>query len=322
MVCDDPEVIEALRRDFVCVAASDVDYRERADQSKREYRLLVDAFREVGEIRQGHWILSPSGRMLAHSAGLFQYQGPRFVLQAIRDALAAWRRMPRAERLLSPPPDPARDPIEWESDRFARPAGGLDLRVVSRCFPFPGMSRERDTRHPDFFRIDRLWFTADEAASLAPAAATAGATARLEGAALERLVRLHLGTQVQPNPAWRADDVTAAEIVARVVAVRGPRVTIEYSGHVDLSGHAPQNRRAYRGDLRGSAVWDRSTRSFAAFELLAYGLHTLPEDDRHGNDGSRTAPLGVLLTLNPDGEQDRLRPTHWRWGYPADWRRE
>ncbi|MBI3271333.1 MAG: hypothetical protein HYZ53_20220 [Planctomycetes bacterium] len=303
------------------VAASDVDYREAADRSPLELRLLDQAFGGRQGIHQGHYILSPGGRLLASASAMWHVTGPGMVLEALDKGLAAYRALPRGERLLRTVLDPGNDRADLPREEFSRPEGCLDLRVVSRCLPFAEMDRAADTRHPDFYRLDRLWYTPEEYAAFVPREGREGASFPVTGAALDRLVRLHMGTQVQPTPAWDGADVRSAELVGEVTGVKGGQLTVHYRGHVSLAGTRPQNRRSYRGDLLGDAVYEPATRRFRCFELLALGTHTLPADDTHGNAGSRTAPLGVLITLNPDGAQDKLPPTFWRWGYPRGWPR-
>ncbi len=306
--------------DFVPVATSDVEYRNATDRSRLEVQAVDRAFAEAGRpIGQGILIMTASGRYLGGSTGMYELTGPQFARTAMRNALAAYGRLSKAERLLPRTPDAARDRLDWEVDDFRRPEGGLDLRVVGRCLPFDGM-QDLDTRHPKYFKIDRLWFTSEEWRALLPASLARGGRRTVTGAAVDRLAQLHIGTMVQPNPAWRPNEVLESAFTSEVESVAGDRVRLAFEGRFRMQGASENNRRAFEGNLIGHAVFDRSDDRFVELEWLCLGTHTLPEGDTHGNAGSRTAPLGILVTLNEDGPNDRLRPTYWRWGYPREWR--
>jgi hypothetical protein len=187
--------------------------------------------------------------------------------------LERYEKMPREERLLPRAPDPARDRIPFPKNDLKPPVDGLILRMVSRGLPLESM-KTTDTRHPFFYKLDHLWYTQKEARSFVPADLRVGAKAPVKAGALQRLTILHLGVFVQPNLYWQLEDAKEAKLTAEVVAVQDDAVQLKFSGWVRIEGG---NKRKFKADLLGKAIWRVKSQTFSAFELLAIGTHTMAD---------------------------------------------
>jgi hypothetical protein len=188
--------------------------------------------------------------------------------------------------------------------------------MVSRGLPTAGIG-EQDTRHPSFYKLDRVWYTKEQARSLLPAELKPGARTQVRGPALAILVRLNLGTFIQPNPAWNGEDVRNAVLNSEVTAVKDGVVEVRFDGEADLQSDNQYSNRRYSPKLLGKAMYDATAQQFTTFELLAVGNHTLGDrgDDARA-PGPRSMPLGVFFTLNGTNANDAVVP-HFLQQY--DW---
>ena len=316
-VCNDSRVIELLDR-FVPVVDTPSNYTGygvQVDRSRLQYRLVDQilgqtTYRQISGA-QGLYVITPSGKLIA---GTTEHSNPSRVLDEMRKGLEAYSRLPKAERLLPRAPDPRTDKIETLTDDPKAPRDGLVLRMVSRGLPAPGIN-EQDTRHSSFYKLDRVWFTREQARAFLPADLKTGAKTSVRGPALNLLVRLNLGTFIQPNPAWNAEDVRSAVLNSEVTAVKGNVVEVLFSGDAELRSDNRFNRRSYMPKLLGSASYDTRTQSFTKFELLAVGSHTVGdvgEDARNYARGPPALPLGVLFSINGTNSNDRVVPHFYR----------
>lgn len=307
---------------------SDVDYTHApaAEKAKLEYRVLERMIRGAAEAReggpelhQGIWLMTPSGRYLGKANIGWPSYDPAAAVRAMREALERYEALPRSERLLPDPLDPARDRMRWADEGWKRPDGVLDLRVVKRGLPFADME-EFDIRHPDYYGLDHLWLAPAEFRSLVPAPLAVGSRRIVTGAFVDRLVydsHLVIGSWV-----WRENEIRRAEVAAEVVAVRGRQATIRFEGDFELAADNDWNHSRYRGNLLGEATWDAEAGRFTAFELLARGEHTLRDLRENLHRGSTlTTTTGMLVTMNGDEADDRIFPGNYLYGYPADWKR-
>jgi hypothetical protein len=113
--------------------------------------------------RQGTYAAAPSGVMLAS----VNSSDPERMLEMLRQALAKWEALSRAERLLPEEPDPtAADARRGER---LYPADGLVLRVNSRDLPRAGQGAEVEWT-ARAWNQDFAWFTREEARQLLPEA--------------------------------------------------------------------------------------------------------------------------------------------------------
>jgi hypothetical protein len=320
---------------FMPVSASTLWYGKAKEQGKRnnlEYRLMygiVKPFEDRGDnVRLSDWhvagvfLAAPSGKVLG---GLTFPPGGDTAAQ-MRRALAAYKALPREERLLPKPPNPATDRISFREyvpggpTELHPPSGGLTLRVVQRIRRAdtrrinPQIDRE-DSRLDDGFQLDRLWVLREEVPGLVPSPLQPGVKQAVKGAAFDRMLRTGLGVHILIGNVWEPKHVREARLTAEVKAVEGTKAHLLYEGRVRLRDpeYLDYGVREYDGDLLGKATYDLEKRQFTAFELLAVGTHVA------GKYGA--ARYGTVFTLAPGSPGDEVAPQsleRYEWACSPD----
>ena len=230
----------------------------------------------------------------------------------MRKGLEAYAKLPKSERLLPHAPDPRTDKLDLPAEDVQPPRDGLVLRMVTRGLPTPGIS-EQDTRHSSFYKLDRVWYTKEQARAFLPAELKTGAKTQVRGPAWAILVRLNLGTFIQPNPAWNAEDVRKAVLNCEITAVKDGIAEVRFDGEAELQANNQYNNRTYSPKLLGKASYDIKAQKFLSFELGAVGTHTLGDRGEYPRvPGPRSMPLAVLFTLNGSNANDEVVPHYYR----------
>lgn len=239
----------------------------------------------------------------------------------LRRALEKWNSMTKQQRLRTD------NPRDW-ADQLQRPErlypkDGLVLRVVVR--DLPREETPKDWRG-DAWNQDFAWFRRDEMLSLAPEKAEVGSTAALVAPAARRFARAHLIDTVRgQSPPYAENAVQRAVLRSEAVEVSDERIRLKITGEafVEEEGtwairgfddmNNPQRRK--RGvDVKflGYAEFDRSTRRFASFAVVALGTRWGATQYNARADDLGPAPIGFLLTLADPA--DRVAPANW-WVY-------
>lgn len=312
--------MQTLLAEFVA-AADEVGRLQRGGNAEGD---LFRGFCEQGHYggrtqptatRQGIYAVTPSGRFLAS----INTTSPERMAGMLREALAKWRDLPAAERLLD---DDARQRLE-QVQRFEQryPEDGLVLAEYMRDLDVAADDRDWKTHA---WNEDQVWFTAAEAASLVPKQAEAGARAEVPEPLVTRLVRLHLVDSVRgQTPSLPREAVVEAALSSEVVRVSGEQVELRLAGRtrteqkgrwtVADQGQPVDHARGIETRLDGRAVWDNGTRRFVSFELLAIG-HRFGATQYNGRptDGEPTAIGFAFVLAAPD--HPRVAPAFW-WEY-------
>src|SRR5688572_9981595 len=120
------------REGFVAVACDDWYQRRRRDAEGEFFISVANQGPRKGEggaTRQGIYILSPSGKLLAYkNVG----QNPPAMLDLLRECLAKWKQLPESERAAGAVKVPAHGKVDTNYDRQP-PAGGLIVKVYARA---------------------------------------------------------------------------------------------------------------------------------------------------------------------------------------------
>lgn len=250
------------------------------------------------------YILTSSGRLIA---GRNTVSDVEATLAEMRKGLIAYKRLSRAERLLSSALDPRTDKIR-PSNPTKPPIGGLVLRMVSRTLPTPDTQKisEDDTRHPIYYKMDRVWYTRQESRTFLPTRLEAGEKSDVSAVVRLRLLPFNLGVFVQPNISWAEEDVRELVLMATITKVEKNKVTVQFAGKMSLKAERTHNRRRYQGNMLGNAVYDVKAKQFLRFELLALGDHTLGANEEFNTRA--TVPMGVYFTLNGTDSNDNVPP--------------
>jgi hypothetical protein len=313
----DPEVIRLARRFFVPVAGDDWYQRRRRDAEGEFFRHVADQGPRKGRggsTRQGIYVLTAGGRLLAYRNN----RDPDVMRNMLTQALRDWQGLPASERR----PGAVRVPGPGRADpRYSPtlPAGALVLDVWTRI-----LDRTRSVglvrgscrfRGGDRAAHDHLWLTQAEGKSLLPADARPGASIPVPRRLLLRLVRFHLvdNTRGEP-PHWSLRQVRRAEAKLTVEDAGPAGVRLRLDGSALLATDADP-KRAERGfDVRllGYVHFDADRKAIDQFEVVAVGDHWGEGRFTPGARPGRT-PLGVALSLaRGAAPADRVPPQRMR----------
>ena len=269
---------------------------------------------------QGMYLLTPGGKILGM---MHQWDQPALYIKMLKHGLERWAEIPATQRRLPQPPARDRGRLGDVLKSALYPADGLVLREITRALPYEPTRGPRYDKaiasHPDYARLDHVWYRKSEACQFLPARIEPGAVQTVPRKILERLVLLHLGTNTDTIAGPFGDKtIREARLDVAVVAVNGPLTELTLQGATCVDGpqdSADGERSGYRANLLGRAVYDRKAERFVEFDLVALGIR------QHGGkeireDTPNPIPLGVLLTLAGTAPGDRLPPAHLnRYGW-------
>jgi hypothetical protein len=310
----DPEIIRLATKEFIPVTCDDWYQRRRRDAEGDFFRAVANQGPRKGlneSTRQGIYCLTADGTLLAYkNAG----QNPQVMREVLRQALAAWQKLPESRRK----PGAVRvAPPDAEDEQYVRrpPPQGLILKVWTRaldrspsgdllpaaCDPGRGGEAARD----------HAWFTAEEARTLLPPEVKVGTQYPLPRKLALRLARFHLvdNTRGEP-PAWEPEELRSCDLVLHVEEVTAEKIRLSLQGDVLLATSAFlwEAKRGYRAQMHGTLLYDRRHARWESIRLTALGQHW--GEGLH-TQGARPGKnwLGVALELSlGDKPMDRIPP--------------
>ena len=310
------------------LAADEVGRLQRGDDPECRF---FQSFCELGHYggrtqpsntRQGIYAVARSGRFLA---SINHHHADR-VAKMLDDALAAWGRLSREERLL------AEDPVErgrgnrrFES-RF--PKGGIAMRVTTR-----DLARDETRRRDDWGRSwneDQAWFRPEEiAATFGPAAsARAGAAWDAPPEVVRRIARCHLVDNVRGQTLpFRPEEIERAALrvihertkdgVARVRLEGNSRASA--AGRWSVGGRSPEageQTRGFEATWFGYAEWDVKAGALKSFELVVTGTRWGGTRYNVRHEDLDPAPMGCVIRLISVPPESLVAPAHvWSYGW-------
>lgn len=306
------------QEDFVSVAADDWYQRRRQDAEGEFFRSVANQGPRKGtggSTRQGIYILSAAGRLLAYR----NHQDPDVMRTVLRDGLAAWQRLPAAERapgavVVGPPA---------KVDRaFVRtpPPGGLIVDVNTRILDRDAKGElcrgSCESTGGDQAARDHLWITADECQALLPPGLREGDSIPVPARLALRMLRFHLVDNTRGEPqAWSIDEVRSHTLKLTIEKTGPDGVRLRLDGGA-LLATAADPKRAERGfDVRllGYLHYDANKKVFTRFDAVAVGAHWGETSLTSGARPGRT-PLGVAFRLaSGDNPADFVAPQGSRW---------
>jgi len=249
--------------------------------------------------RQGIYCCTPAGQFLAS----VNTTDPRRMERMLREALAAWRKIPKKERLLDY--DPATRAGEISRREAQYPQDGLALRVHTRDMPRQDIPNDW---RAVAWNVDSLWYRKAEARQMLPAAPKPGATVAWPAPLVQRLVRHHLvdNARGQTN-GYTAAQVKAARIEATVVRVQKGVVFLALAGesHTEATGTWA---RGVRTKMIGEAEYDLAKQAFVRFELVAQGARWGRTMYNAREDDTKEAPIAFAIIFDPDDPGRRVAP--------------
>ena len=296
--------VRELAQEFACAADETWRLQRGKDDESRFFQSFADKghYRAKGGTRQGYYIVTPSGKLLAS----VNSRDPDAILKVMRTGLEGWAAATAADRQL--PDEKAFSAAHrWES---SYPEGGLILERFVRDLAGSDKRWNRDF----------VWFTKEEAASLTkggfapkPLALRIACLALVDNVrgqtlpfAPTEIEQAKLQITIWPH---EAGTILHLEMKGAMHAVaKGPWLL----GKSDWT--PPEDYpRTMRTTLLGHAIYDTQAGKFTEFELVAIGTRT----GRTGNSGRgkdpKPTPIGFAFTLAKPGV--RVPPTFLQF-YP------
>jgi hypothetical protein len=257
---------------------------------------------EGGSTRQGIYILTASGQLLAYkNAG----QNADVMRQVLRDALAAWKKLPEPERLpgrvtvkefgpadprFNPTPPPGTAIVNVYTRILDRRPDGSYQTLPPRCTTQP---------QPNAAQRDRLWLRGDEVRQFVPAEPRVGRTQAVPAAVAHRLIRFHLVDNTRGEPSfWEKEQVRTARLQFTVTAVHAGHIDLQLDGPVLLTTAADPEKanRGFDAHVRGWVRVERATGKLTRFDVVALGEHWGECTYTPGARLGRT-PLGIAMCV-------------------------
>jgi len=267
--------------------------------------------------RQGIYAVTPSGRFLAS----VNTTDPKRMAAMLELALKNWKGLGEGDRYLDPAPSGAQ--FRSERGEANYPKDGLVLRSFVRDLPKKGQ-RFADDWRGKAWNTDLAWFGKAEARRFLPADPKRGDKHTVPSNEFERLVRFTFIDSVrgQTTP-YAPGHVKDAKLVAEIVAVKNGRVELKFRGtvHTEAAGdwsvgglrngeRSPQ-KRGFKGDVGGEAVYDLKAERFVAFRLVAVGTRWGGTRFNFRQDDLELAPIGFVVQLASDRPADTVAPAFW-----------
>lgn len=317
LVFSNPEIVKLASSEFIPVAADDWYQRRRLDAEGEFFRKVADQGPRKGkggETRQGVYCLTPSGKLLA-------YRNPnnaQAMLDDLRKALAAWKRLPESERKPG-----AVEVAEQSADALDKdylrepPPGTLIVNVYTRVLDrdnqgkFCTCSGGKNGYEGFGASLDHLWITQAEWKSLAPNRRVKGESYALPRSLAERILQFHLVDNTRGEPDhWTLGQIRSQKLAVEVVESSSSEVKLRLEGSALMATGAEveKSKRGYDVALLGNLTFNKQRQAFTRFDIVALGDHwgegTYTKRARPGK-----TPLGVAFELaDPSSPRDRVPP--------------
>ena len=253
--------------------------------------------------KQGIYMIGPGGEYLegAHAAS----GSASRLLERMEAALKRWKALkkdkgyaakpiPRAASVA--PPDVEAAPIALRISLRDLPRGDGDTSGRRRT--------EADLRGKSWMSVtewawNQNWLLLDDPSALVPDGKKAQPVPR---ALTERIVREALVDNVRgQNPAWKPDEVEGATLTMRATKTTPKAIEIEYAGEASMRA----GEKRYAPKLAGRATWNRRSKSFESFQLVAVGERAGAARFNQRGEDRGASPMGVLLELHPQAPQKK-----------------
>ncbi len=309
----DPEIVRMATHEFVAVAADDWYQRRRQDEVGKFWLSIADQGRprNDGGTRQGIYCFTADGKLLASkNAG----QNPAVMRDVLKDALAAFQRLPAEQRKPGAVTVPEAPPADATFERTL-PKGGVIIKVYTRILDRNEQGQfckgTCNTRGGDQAARDHLWLTEAEWKSLIPDKPMLFDRMAVPDAIAERIVRFHLhdNTRGEP-PMWQRREVRSRTMNLTVTEVTAGKVAMKLEGNILLAtGEDPEKAsRGFDARLLGFITCDTERKSLTRFDLVAVGDHWGRGQHTRNARPGRT-PLGIAFELaRGDSPGDRIPP--------------
>jgi hypothetical protein len=311
--------------------------------------VALDARKERGEYKDadGDFVratncvtVTASGSVCVVSAGgkaLGPYSGPGPGMEKwLAMNLKTWEALPASERLPGAIKLPATIEVDPKRAALSLPAGALILRVFNRHLGWNEVGSLRYVVAEDYLpgsntasverfgmaQNDFMWIPKNEWQALVPAEAKVGMRQSVPTSLALRLFRHHLDPcrGFSEGAAFTSSRSDAGRLTLTVQAVDGAKLTLRLEGSAALRQPGRDAMASYDAALLGVLEYDRTSKTFTRFDLLALGTASGLPTDANGVVTPRRGPypLGIAFELvaNPT-PADQLHPRGARDGVAA-----
>lgn len=280
-IFSDAEVLDTLRRNFICVAVDAWYLNRRQDAEGEFYRKAVTqepSRRDMNQSTQGKYALSAEGRLFG-----FDNHGSDRIGRVKALLAKALREHAPAEAVAIAP-----GRLHPYFDRTLK-EGMAAVDVTARVLD--AETREADPRKRIFLSSlgrDHLWIRKDEVAALA--------AGTLPDSLTRRLARFHLNDFTRGEPdMWAAEDLKKLELKLKDGRLTG-----------SIRFEIPSGKRGFEAELLG--LVDAKDGKLTRFDLVAkgeyWGKGRLVNSEIQGR-----FPLGVAFRLSdPASEESKVPP--------------
>jgi hypothetical protein len=319
LVFSNPEIVRLASTEIIPVAADDWYQRRRLDPEGEFFRKVADQGPRKGQggsTRQGVYCFTASGKLLA-------YRNPNsaeVMLEDMKKALAAWKRMPEAER--KPGGVSVPEQAEEVDKNYLRvpPQGALIVNVYTRVLDRDSAGKFCTCTPTKTGRsgyeglgsaLDHLWITEAEWKSLAPGAREKGTTYDVPKSVAERILRFHLVDNTRGEPDhWTEREIHSQRLSIHVLesSVKEAKLRLEGSALLAQGTDIEKSRRGYDVALLGELTFNNEVQRFTRFDMVALGNHW-GQGTFTGRARPGKTPLGVAFELaDPANPRDRIPP--------------
>lgn len=193
--------------------------------------------------------------------------------------------------------------------------GTVELVSTARTYPFEGM-KPFDIRHPNYFKIDRLWYSKDEIKELIPRPFKVNEQKEVDKKILERLVR-HAHFQVGCAP-WNDESIKQSQLTATIVKIKREKVYITLEGKLNLHSQTQWNQSSYKGKLLGRMLYNKQKKQLEIVEWVGLGKHKLAKlaPNIHRGETKKTDVAMFIELDKPHPHEKEITPLGIQ-NYPA-----
>ena len=277
-------------------------------------------YRRVGGSRQGIYICSPGGKLLASINSL----NPDDVLKTINNGLDKWNDLPSSERHLPENYKP-QAMHRWED---SYPEKGLVLKSAKAdVFTDPPMQSERGDR----WNMDYVWFSKNEARLWLPPDPKKGDTYQLPTILKDRLFRFHMVDNVRGQTLpFAPQEIKEAHVQVKVIKQKKSNIQFKISGTSRAVAKGPwllgendwrpthELDHSMETNLLGNATYDLELETFTEFEMVVLGKRRGKTQYNGRRSSPDTGRVGFLYSLAENQPSDRIAPAFVDL-YNADW---
>ena len=222
----------------------------------------------------------------------------------LKEALAAWKKIPKKERKLGYDPATRTNQINRRETQY--PDDGLGLRVYTRDMPRNDLPKDwRGTA----WNVDSLWYRKDEAPSIFPKNLKKGVTFEWPQAMAHRLIRHNFVDNVRGQTnGYEANQVKTGTITTTVTKVSRGIAYVTFEGESHTAIENGQWARGIKTKIYGVAKFDAKKGKFLKFELVATGTRWGRTRFNFRKDDRDDSPIGFVVILDEKDEGRRVAP--------------